>query len=164
MAIRKEFTLEELYFNGFSEREVAIMDYILLAGTDDVGRCAACFRRGQSLTIDGVPTPSVLTEKCLQLLIDVGLVHDTHERGNDGTNHVSIHGDHYLTIKGRTFSCLGGMRHYITEMNKDREENERARAASIEAVEYSKRANVISVVSAAVSAVSVLIVILTSVF
>jgi len=30
MAIRKEFTLEELYLNGFSEREVAIMDYNFL--------------------------------------------------------------------------------------------------------------------------------------
>jgi hypothetical protein len=163
MAIRKEFTLEELYYNGFSQREVAVMDYMLLEGKDDVERCGPCFRRGQSLTLDGEPIPSILTDKCLQLLIDVGLVHDTHERGSDGTNHISINGDYYLTAKGRTFSGLGGMKHYITEMNKDRDENERARSAAIKEAAYSRRANVISIVSAVISGISVAIVIVTSV-
>lgn len=147
----KSYKVDDLYINGLSELEVKIMDYILLVDQDEVGRCGSCFRKGETLSYKDESVPRILVEKCLRVLIDIGFVHDLNEREEDGTVHISIHGDYYLTGVGRSFSGLGGMQHYISEMNKEADNERMAQSATIEAAKSSKQANLISGIALAIS-------------
>lgn len=151
MASVKQYKIDDLYINGISELEIATIDGILMIDKDEVERCGPCFRQGIRMSLGDNEIPRILVEKCLRLLIDVGFVHDLNEREEDGTVHISFNGDYYLTAVGRSFSGLGGFRHYISEINKDAEKNRQATEATISSAKNSKQANTISIIALVVS-------------